>query len=203
LLHTYPTKPAQFALITMAATNQAVVVKAFDAAAPTSGASLQPQPAAAPGAGEVQVQMKYAGVNPSDVFSLMGVYPGFTTKLPAVAGFDGELHTYMFDMLGFHAETLLGPAVALAIPTSTPGSHQKQRPAHYPQLPCAGMGTITAVGAGVMGLSPGQRVTAMGWQANEGQGSWQQYVNIKAEFVVGALPVVSWLFPQPCSTSLF
>jgi NADPH:quinone reductase-like Zn-dependent oxidoreductase len=48
------------------------------------------------------------------------------------------------------------------------------------------MGVISAVGGGVMGLSPGQRVTAMGWQANEGQGSWQQYVNIKAEFVVGA-----------------
>lgn len=82
-------------MITMAASNQAVVVKAFDAAAPTSGASLQPQPVAAPGAGEVQVQLKYAGVNPSDVFSLMGVYPGFTTKLPAVPGFDGALPTHL------------------------------------------------------------------------------------------------------------
>lgn len=48
------------------------------------------------------------------------------------------------------------------------------------------MGVVTAVGEGVTGVSPGQRVTAMGWQANEGQGSWQQCVNIKAEFVVGA-----------------
>jgi NADPH:quinone reductase-like Zn-dependent oxidoreductase len=49
------------------------------------------------------------------------------------------------------------------------------------------MGVISAVGGGVTGLSPGQRVTAMGWRANEGQGSWQQYVNIKAEFVVRKL----------------
>ncbi|KAF6263151.1 hypothetical protein COO60DRAFT_1293128 [Scenedesmus sp. NREL 46B-D3] len=41
-----------------------------------------------PGQGEVLVQMKYAGVNPSDVFSLMGVYPGFP-KVPGVPGFDG------------------------------------------------------------------------------------------------------------------
>lgn len=46
------------------------------------------------------------------------------------------------------------------------------------------MGVVTAVGEGVTGVSPGQRVTAMGWQANQGQGSWQQYVNIKAELVV-------------------
>ncbi len=27
----------------------------------------------------------------TDVFSMMGIYPGFTTKLPGVPGFDGEL----------------------------------------------------------------------------------------------------------------
>jgi NADPH:quinone reductase-like Zn-dependent oxidoreductase len=75
----------------MAAQNQAVVVKAFDATSPTGGASLQPHPVADPGAGEVQVHMKYAGVNPADVLSFMGFYPGFTTKLPGVPGSDGAL----------------------------------------------------------------------------------------------------------------
>jgi hypothetical protein len=41
----------------------------------------------------VQVKIKYAGVNPSDVFSLTGRYPGFTRNLPAVPGIDGEQHT--------------------------------------------------------------------------------------------------------------
>jgi NADPH:quinone reductase-like Zn-dependent oxidoreductase len=55
------------------------------------------------------------------------------------------------------------------------------------------MGVVTAVGEGVTGLSPGQRVTAMGWQANQGQGSWQQYVNIKAELVVsGPQDLIHW-----------
>jgi hypothetical protein len=34
--------------------------------------------------------MRAACAKPADVFSLMGVYPGFTTKLPGVPGFDGE-----------------------------------------------------------------------------------------------------------------
>jgi hypothetical protein len=29
----------------------------------------------------------------ADVFSIQGVYPGFTTKLPATPGFDGEAST--------------------------------------------------------------------------------------------------------------
>lgn len=33
--------------------------------------------------------MTLAPINPSDVFSLMGVYPAMGTALPAVPGFDG------------------------------------------------------------------------------------------------------------------
>lgn len=34
--------------------------------------------------------MTLAPINPSDVFSLMGVYPAMGRDLPAVPGFDGE-----------------------------------------------------------------------------------------------------------------
>lgn len=120
----------------MAAEHTAVVLSAFDAANPLSGAKLAQVPTAEPGPGEVQVKLLLAGVNrecsrarvqqpaqrhscwlltetlalcqpqscvslsnaialltrtapASDMFSLMGVYPGFTSKLPAVPGFDG------------------------------------------------------------------------------------------------------------------
>lgn len=70
---------------------KAVQVNAFNAAAPTDGAAIVTRTLSEPGPQEVQVKLLLAGVNPSDVFSLMGVYPGFTTKLPGVPGFDGEL----------------------------------------------------------------------------------------------------------------
>lgn len=75
----------------MADTYDAIQVQDFNAEHPTEAAKLVKRARAAPGPGEVEVQIKLAGVNPSDVFSLMGVYPGFPSadKLPAVAGFDG------------------------------------------------------------------------------------------------------------------
>jgi NADPH:quinone reductase-like Zn-dependent oxidoreductase len=66
----------------------------------------------------------------------MGVYPGFTTKLPGTPGFDG-------------------------------------------------MGVVTKVGSAVSGFKEGQRVTSLGWMGHEGNGSWQQYINVPAERVVG------------------
>ena len=74
----------------MADEYQAVLLEKFDAANPVAGAIVVKRPLVQPGSGEVLVKMRYAGVNPSDVFSLMGVYPGFTTTLPAVPGFDGK-----------------------------------------------------------------------------------------------------------------
>lgn len=49
------------------------------------------------------------------------------------------------------------------------------------------MGVVTKVGPGVSGFQEGQRVTALGWMGHEGNGSWQQYINVPAERVV-ALP---------------
>lgn len=71
------------------ATYSAVEVVEFSQAAPLSGTKLGTRTACDPGPGEVQVKLTLAPVNPSDVFSLMGVYPGFSKDLPAVAGFDG------------------------------------------------------------------------------------------------------------------
>eukprot|EP00775_Hariotina_reticulata_P004253 gene4253-4504_t len=116
----------------------AVQVIEFNAATPVQAAQLVKQNLKEPGAGEVQVTMKLAGVNPSDVFSLMGVYPGFTTQLPGVPGFDG-------------------------------------------------MGVVSKVGAGVTDFQVGQRVTSLGWMADQGQGSWQGSVTLPAERLV-ALP---------------
>jgi D-arabinose 1-dehydrogenase-like Zn-dependent alcohol dehydrogenase len=74
----------------MAQEYDAALLEKFDAANPVSGAIIAKRPLVQPGSGEVLVKMRYAGVNPSDVFSLMGVYPGFTSTLPAVPGFDGR-----------------------------------------------------------------------------------------------------------------
>jgi NADPH:quinone reductase-like Zn-dependent oxidoreductase len=50
-----------------------------------------------------------------------------------------------------------------------------------------GMGVVTKVGSDVTSFSEGQRVTALGWMGHEGNGSWQQYINVPADRVV-ALP---------------
>lgn len=47
------------------------------------------------------------------------------------------------------------------------------------------MGVVTKVGSGVSGFKEGQRVTSLGWMGHEGNGSWQQYINVPAERVVG------------------
>lgn len=67
----------------------AVEVVSFNVAAPLSGTKLATRAARDPGPGEVQVKMTLAPINPSDVFSLMGVYPKMGTALPGVPGFDG------------------------------------------------------------------------------------------------------------------
>jgi NADPH:quinone reductase-like Zn-dependent oxidoreductase len=66
----------------------AVVVESYNPQAPADAGKLVKRTAKDPRPHEVQVRMKYAGINPSDVFSCMGVYPGFK-KVPGVPGFDG------------------------------------------------------------------------------------------------------------------
>ena len=46
------------------------------------------------------------------------------------------------------------------------------------------MGVVEKVGDGVTNFKEGQRVTALGWRAAEGSGSWQQYVTLKQELLV-------------------
>lgn len=46
---------------------------------------------------------------------------------------------------------------------------------------------MTKVGSSVSAFKEGQRVTSLGWMGPEGNGSWQQYINVPAERVV-ALP---------------
>ncbi len=47
-------------------------------------------PVPEPGPGEALVRINCRPVNPADVFSVMGVYPGFVPKgMPAVPGLEG------------------------------------------------------------------------------------------------------------------
>lgn len=58
--------------------------------AETAEFSVVDAPAKVAGPGQVVVQMKLCPVNPADIFSIMGVYPGFQpSALPAVPGLEG------------------------------------------------------------------------------------------------------------------
>lgn len=119
----------------MAAENTVVEATAFNVQAPADAVRVVKKPVPDPGAGEVLVKMTMRPINPSDVLSLGGVYPGFTRNLPGVPGIDG-------------------------------------------------VGVVAKLGAGVSGLAEGARVTAMGWPAHEGNGSWQEYVVAPAASLV-------------------
>lgn len=94
-----------------------------------------PKPSAK--SGEVLIRVTVRPLNPADIFSLMGVYPGFQPKkFPAVPGLEG-------------------------------------------------FGVVEAVGEGVSKVKAGQRVIPiLGEYMEEGQGSWQEYVVVKEQFVV-------------------
>lgn len=57
--------------------NKQVVLSGFNAADPTSTISVVETPIPSPGEGEVVVKLTLRPINPADIFSLMGVYPGF------------------------------------------------------------------------------------------------------------------------------
>lgn len=69
--------------------NTAVEVFEFNKDDPIQGTRLVKRPVPEPGEGQVLVNILLRPINPSDVMSLIGVYPGFTTKLPGVPGIDG------------------------------------------------------------------------------------------------------------------
>ncbi|CAG9465726.1 unnamed protein product [Pedinophyceae sp. YPF-701] len=68
---------------------KAVRVNAFNMAAPAEAATVTEVPVPEPKDGEALVRMTMRPVDPADLFSLMGVYPGFTTALPATVGLEG------------------------------------------------------------------------------------------------------------------
>ena len=76
--------------------NKAITLSGFDAANPTSTMQVSDLPIPSPAANEVVVNVTLRPVNPADIFSLMGVYPGFqpkegTTPIPGVEGM-GTVH---------------------------------------------------------------------------------------------------------------
>lgn len=71
-------------------TQTRVVVAQFNPADPASTLEVTSGPVPKPSSGEVLVRLTCRPINPADVFSVMGVYPGFTPKsLPAVPGLEG------------------------------------------------------------------------------------------------------------------
>eukprot|EP00741_Cyanophora_paradoxa_P006486 tig00001003_g6279.t1 len=89
--------------------------------------------------GHVVVRMTLRPVDPADIFSIMGVYPGFNTprSLPATPGLEG-------------------------------------------------LGVVEMVGAGVSGFATGQRVVPIfiTEALKAGRGSWADYVEMPAEWIV-------------------
>jgi len=72
--------------------NKAVTLSGFDVENPISTISISEQPIPEPGEGQVVVRMTLRPVNPADIFSLMGVYPGFQPpegSSPIVPGLEG------------------------------------------------------------------------------------------------------------------
>ena len=58
---------------------------------PASGLDVVELPVPKPTAGEVLVRVTLRPINPADIFSIQGVYPGFQPKtLPATPGLEGE-----------------------------------------------------------------------------------------------------------------
>jgi NADPH:quinone reductase-like Zn-dependent oxidoreductase len=73
------------------ATNTQITLAGFDMANPTSTFKVVESAVPTPGAGEVLIKLSLRPVNPADVFSIMGVYPGWvpaegTTPVPGLEG---------------------------------------------------------------------------------------------------------------------
>lgn len=72
-------------------TQTRVVVTAFNPAEPFSTLAVENDaPMPVPAEGEILVQVTARPINPADIFSIMGVYPGFApSSLPATPGLEG------------------------------------------------------------------------------------------------------------------
>ena len=72
------------------ATMQRVVVTRFDPSDILSTLEVHSAPVPVPKDGEILVKMTMRPINPADIFSIMGVYPGFApAQLPACPGLEG------------------------------------------------------------------------------------------------------------------
>ena len=73
-------------------TQVAAAVEKFNACDPAAAISvLRDWPVPEPSDGEVLVHVKLRPVNPSDIFTLKGIYGGFNPKcFPAVPGLEGK-----------------------------------------------------------------------------------------------------------------
>eukprot|EP00887_Chlorella_sp_A99_P003043 scaffold9.g3043.t1 len=72
------------------ATQVAIQVTKYDQKNPAAGLAVAELPRPTPGPGEALVQLKLRPVNPADIFSIIGVYPGWRPPtLPAVPGLEG------------------------------------------------------------------------------------------------------------------
>ncbi|PSC73519.1 trans-2-enoyl-mitochondrial [Micractinium conductrix] len=72
-------------------TNRAVQLHEHSIKSPSSACSIGDAPVPTPAQGEVLVRIHLRPVNPADVFSIQGVYPGFTPggKFPCTPGLEG------------------------------------------------------------------------------------------------------------------
>lgn len=69
---------------------QHVVVTRFDPSDICSTLEVHTSPVPVPGPGELLVKITLRPINPADIFSIMGVYPGFApAELPATPGLEG------------------------------------------------------------------------------------------------------------------
>lgn len=147
-------------------------VSAHDLQNPAAGAKIvrRPLPTSPPPPGHARLVVKLRPVNPSDVFSLQGVYPGFLSApgaaLPAVPGIDGV-------------------AVVEALSPDDGG----QQPQEKDGAASAPPALLDVRGHA---LSVGDRVVAAtGFDIAHGQGSWQEVVELPASSLCKVPPGVS------------
>ena len=123
--------------------------------------------------------------NPADIFSIMGVYPGFQPKaLPAVPGLEGGWvggwrWRWWWQWRQQYDACLVCLAAAAASASAARVDSFLWRNTKTPALPrpAAGVGVVAENGAGASKFAVGQRVVGMPWETVEaGSGTWQQFI---------------------------
>jgi hypothetical protein len=155
-----------------------------------------------------QVKLTLAPINPSDVFSLMGIYPAMGKATPAVPGFDGADGQTRSDCVRSaerrqqqkHEYSTLQPPPCIDCTLPKPNPSRRfftTCPISPNPTPPTGVGVVTKVGPGVEGFKAGQRVTARPWGADESNGSWQQITTVAAKRLVSGFCLL-WMQRDCC-----